>query len=66
MAGMIIHSLQYCISGGTCLCKCLGKKELELLKFHPEEKTAKSTVFKLEKQILLLLSFSVADLEYSE
>jgi len=66
MAGMITHSLQYCISGGTCLCKCLGKKELKLLKLHPEKKTAKSTVFKLEKQTILLLSFPVIDLEYTK
>lgn len=37
------------------------KNEVELLKLHPEEKTAKSRVFKLEKQTILLLSFPAID-----
>lgn len=42
------------------------KKELKLGKLHPEEKTAKSTGFKLEKQIILLVFFPAIDLEYNE
>jgi len=42
------------------------KNALELLKLHPEEKTAKSTVSELEKQTISLPSFPVIDLEYSQ